>query len=281
MTQLLDRTLDTSNVAAGILIVDDEELLANEIKSLLQAHGYRSIACGSVSACFQHLESDPHIRVILMDVRLRTVSGLALINDLRREYADRPYLQFIVVTAHADSCDIREVVGLNVVDFITKPFDDGTLLRSIAIAMNRSCREIQRTIEQPGRLLEAKLDDAVAERQDRGDTSISKAVAEADHFAKKAVFSRYRFSAVSLDLLLTVFFHKDTRPLTVGDICLISGAPASPVIRKISELERHGFISREKDSLDERRTIICLTTTATEILSSYVIELDKRLAEIV
>jgi two-component system phosphate regulon response regulator PhoB len=103
-----------------VLIVDDDAVLRSSLESVLASLGYRVLSTGSPDAAYQLLATESALAVLL-DVRLSTISGLSLYLAITHRW---PRLQgrIALMTADADSADVRTWVERNPCTVIPKPF---------------------------------------------------------------------------------------------------------------------------------------------------------------
>jgi DNA-binding response OmpR family regulator len=112
--------------AAHVLIVEDEEHLAEGLKFNLEAEGYRaSIARDGESAL--EMTAAPHssIDVILLDVMLPGCDGFMVVERLRERDDRTPVL---MLTARGRSEDVLKGFAAGADDYLPKPFDLSILL---------------------------------------------------------------------------------------------------------------------------------------------------------
>jgi signal transduction histidine kinase len=121
-----------------ILVVDDERDVRTMTAAVLTQYGYhvRTAADGAeaVSIYAQH---GGDIRVVLTDIMMPVVDGVALCRVLRKM---NPAVCLIVATGYADESRALELRSLNVREVLGKPFSTGTLLAALdaAIASQRT-----------------------------------------------------------------------------------------------------------------------------------------------
>jgi CheY-like chemotaxis protein len=113
------------------LVVDDSDINLVLMKRLLEMHGATAELAGNGLEAFERLQAGPHdFEVVLMDVQMPVLDGYAATQQIRSELklTDLP---IIAVTAGALSSHRRRAdeVGMN--DYLVKPFDSGTLVRTI------------------------------------------------------------------------------------------------------------------------------------------------------
>ena len=135
------------NALAGserlILIVDDDPSVTASLGLLLKQHGHRSRAAASAGEALAAARAE-RPALVLQDMNFsRSTSGeegLELLASLRRE---RPEVPVILITAWGSIELAVEGMKLGAADFITKPWSNQQLLRSVetALALADSGRE--------------------------------------------------------------------------------------------------------------------------------------------
>jgi len=112
--------------AAHVLIVEDEEHLAQGLKFNLEAEGYRaSIAHDGESALEMTAAPNSSIDVILLDVMLPGCDGFFVVERLRERDDRTPVL---MLTARGRSEDVLKGFAAGADDYLPKPFDLSILL---------------------------------------------------------------------------------------------------------------------------------------------------------
>lgn len=87
-----------SNRAATILLVEADERVRGGLARAFEAEGHRVIACGDAAEALRELHREARCDLIVLDIELPGVSGLALCRLLRAQAAT-PRLPVIVVSA--------------------------------------------------------------------------------------------------------------------------------------------------------------------------------------
>src|SRR5262245_26132014 len=120
----------------NILIVEDEEDIADSIRYNLEREGYRvRIATTGEAALKLILERPPHL--VLLDLNLPHMNGLELCRRVRSEPATSR-MPILMLTARAAESD--KVLGLNLGadDYITKPFSVRELVARVNALLRRA-----------------------------------------------------------------------------------------------------------------------------------------------
>ncbi len=114
-----------------ILIVEDEQSIADMVKLCLDKNGYISEAVNDGMAATQKIE-EKRFDLILLDIMLPDIDGYDLI-----EYIKQFDIPVIFVTAKTAVPDRVKGLKLGAEDYISKPFDLEELLARIAIVLRR------------------------------------------------------------------------------------------------------------------------------------------------
>jgi DNA-binding NtrC family response regulator len=88
-----------SNSSAGgkgrVLIVDDNEGLREVIRILAQDHGYKAVEAADGLEGMEMLENGNYFRVGIIDVKMPRMSGIALLEEVRRRH---PTMRIVLIT---------------------------------------------------------------------------------------------------------------------------------------------------------------------------------------
>lgn len=109
-----------------ILVVEDEEDIANLIAHHLQDEGYEAVTCARGKEVVDLAKKvQPHL--ITLDIRLPDKNGFEVLQDLKTdpETRDVPVVILSIVE------DPDQAYRLGAVDYLTKPIDEGRLLTSV------------------------------------------------------------------------------------------------------------------------------------------------------
>lgn len=117
---------------APLMLVDDDPDLLRLLTLRLNASGYRILAVESAEAALAQLAiSLPAL--VITDVRLPGMDGLALFAEIRSRY---PALPVILLTAHGTIPDAVDATTQGAFAYLTKPFDGHVLLDKVAQALS-------------------------------------------------------------------------------------------------------------------------------------------------
>ena len=116
----------------AILVVDDEERLADVLAAALEDLGYRATAVTSAQAALMALEQS-RFDLVLTDLRLPVMDGRGLLREVRSRWPEVPV---VIVTAFAAVRDAVELVKEGAFDYIAKPFE----MEDVAATIRRALR---------------------------------------------------------------------------------------------------------------------------------------------
>lgn len=102
-----------------ILAVDDEENIRNLITYTFEEHNLEVMTAENGKAAITILENNP-IDVIITDLLMPTMTGLALIREMKKRKSAIP---IIIITAYGNTEMIKEIIAEGVFRLIEKPLD--------------------------------------------------------------------------------------------------------------------------------------------------------------
>ncbi len=120
---------------AHILVVDDHVEMADNISSVLQLAQYRvTTATSGKEGVKQATRLHPDL--ILCDIMMPDLDGFGVYHIVRSdpETADIP---FVFLSAKSTLQDVREGMNLGADDYLTKPFDNNDLLKTIEVRLKK------------------------------------------------------------------------------------------------------------------------------------------------
>jgi DNA-binding response OmpR family regulator len=100
--------------------VDDEQLLARTLSSVLQEAGYRIATAGSAEQAERHVFGEQPFDLIVLDNRLPRESGIEVVKRIRERAVKS---KLILMTAYETPEVKSEARRLKVDRYIKKPFD--------------------------------------------------------------------------------------------------------------------------------------------------------------
>ncbi len=115
-----------------ILIVEDESLVALDIKEILDMEGYETFIAINAGQALNALKTEA-FNLVLLDINLESaVSGVDLADYIQENYSSTPY---IYLTSYSDRSTMKLVGHTSPAGFITKPFQKAQLISTIYLAL--------------------------------------------------------------------------------------------------------------------------------------------------
>jgi UDP-3-O-[3-hydroxymyristoyl] N-acetylglucosamine deacetylase len=111
-----------------VLVVDDEERIRSSLRGILSDEGFRVLDTGRAPEVMDLIGRE-NPAVVLLDVWMPDIDGIEL---LRRIKSERPAVQVIMISGHANIQSAVAATKLGAADFIQKPFSVTGLLAAIA-----------------------------------------------------------------------------------------------------------------------------------------------------
>ena len=142
--------------AARILVVEDDEPIAELIAHNLSREGYRVTCYTSGEKLLLHAGSEPP-DLILLDLMLPGADGLEICRLLREDEATRQ-IPIIMVTARGEEADIVRGLECGADDYVVKPFSPRVLRARVEAVLRRRSREAGAATGEAVRFGEITLD---------------------------------------------------------------------------------------------------------------------------
>lgn len=111
-----------------ILIVEDEVLIAEDLKDCLYAFGYRDVVMAHDRKQGLQLIEELAPELVLLDIRMESELDGIRIGEKLHEEKKTP---FIYITSHSDLAMVKQIMATFPAGYITKPFKKTDLLANI------------------------------------------------------------------------------------------------------------------------------------------------------
>jgi two-component system, OmpR family, response regulator len=118
-----------------ILIIEDDQSIAELQKAYLEIGGYEVIVCDNGSNGLNRLRNT-NFDLVILDIMLPEIDGLEILRQIRG-IIDTPIL---IVSAKKEDADKIRGLGLGADDYITKPFSPGELMARVNAHIQRQER---------------------------------------------------------------------------------------------------------------------------------------------
>lgn len=117
---------------AKILIVEDDEKIAQLERDYLESNGYETVMIADGSKVVAELRRMSY-DLVLLDIMLPGCSGY----DICRQIRDEIDIPILMVTARTEAVDVIRGLGLGADDYITKPFDPSQMVARVRSHLKR------------------------------------------------------------------------------------------------------------------------------------------------
>ncbi|MDR0528435.1 MAG: sigma-54 dependent transcriptional regulator [Zoogloeaceae bacterium] len=117
-----------SEARQTVLIVEDDQNLREAIVDTLEIAGCPVFSAGGGEEALAILRREGKISIVISDVRMMPMDGVALLKEIRRRH---PRLPVVLMTAYADVDRAVEAMRSGACDFLLKPFEPAALLAQI------------------------------------------------------------------------------------------------------------------------------------------------------
>ncbi|MBZ5579881.1 MAG: response regulator transcription factor [Acidobacteriia bacterium] len=118
-----------------VLIVEDEQHLADGLRFNLEAEGYQVRVVGTGEAALEILTGEaPLVDVVVLDVMLPGKDGFTVMAELRQA---GQFIPTLILTARGHSDDVLKGFESGADDYLAKPFDLGILMARIRGLLRR------------------------------------------------------------------------------------------------------------------------------------------------
>jgi len=123
----------TPDETLTVYIVDDDPAVRDSLSLLLSLRGYRTATFTPAEDFLAALRPD-WAGCVLADIRMPGLTGL----EMQRILIDRGVrIPVIIITGHGDVASARAAFRSDAIDFLEKPFDDGTPAGAVEAAFER------------------------------------------------------------------------------------------------------------------------------------------------
>lgn len=116
----------------GILIVEDDVLVAEGLQDILNGNGYNVMRCEDTKTALETIKNQT-VELVLLDVNLGSESGFELCRQIRK-FSELPIL---FLTAYNSEMDVVRGFKAGGDDYVTKPFRMQELLVRVEALLRR------------------------------------------------------------------------------------------------------------------------------------------------
>jgi len=110
-----------------ILIVDDEQKMRHILQIMLEQNGYRTEQAANGQEALKLIQTY-HYAMVITDLKMPVMDGMELLREIKKMDPDYP---MIVLTAYGSIDSAVEAIRDGALDYITKPFEEETILMTV------------------------------------------------------------------------------------------------------------------------------------------------------
>jgi len=147
-----------------ILVVDDEETIREIVSSMLGGAHFQTCQAASGTEALAILESGNEFDLVLSDLMMAEMDGIALLERAKERYPDVP---IVMVTAVHDIQVALQALRNGAYDYLLKPFERDQLLATVRRALEH------RRLKRENDAYRTKLEELVAARTQQWKTALS------------------------------------------------------------------------------------------------------------
>jgi excisionase family DNA binding protein len=118
--ELIDKWLwDQLPKKKNVLVVDDEKLIAMDIKKIITSEGHDVITTQSGVEASRVIE-DSNIDLVFLDLVLPDINGVEVLKEIKKAKSDLPV---VIITGYPDSEIMNQALDLGPISVLKKPFN--------------------------------------------------------------------------------------------------------------------------------------------------------------
>ena len=278
-----------SPASARVLVVDDEVRALRLMSRVLASSAIACRTAESAGEALQILRQAPAIDVVVSDIYMPTTDGIEFLGTVRREFADRPWLQLLLVTGQASLETAIAAMRLEASDYLFKPIEPKSLREAVQHALSRAesirqvrsatkdsagsrelmqiadtaralAEDVRRTIEQDSSRRAAP--GGVPRQSSRPEEASLRTLNLLQKLqeARTGIFGEAVMPEPAWEMLAELMRARMAgQHLSVTSLALSSRSPMTSALRRIEDLIQGGLVARMPDPADRRRTYVELT----------------------
>lgn len=234
----------------SILVIDDERIVRDLMREILVRAGYETVGAESAERALELLDDD-RIRLVVSDVVMPGLSGIQLIEEVRKR---RPSVPVVLVTGAGTYENLSDAVSHGADGFVMKPFSHADLERAVEEALRRAERseeDVRARLLAPA--LAAALGNAIEARESGLHGHCERLAALAVRIAERVGMPIRAVETIKLGAVL-----HDVGKIGIPDRVLLKASPLSDEERAL--MRTHTLIGdrllEPLDILAEARAVV-------------------------
>jgi len=137
-------------IETRLLLVDDEDAFASAMEKRLTHRNMKVSVTLSGEEALSALDQDPDIDVVLLDIKMPGMDGIAALREMKRNH---PLVEVIMLTGHATVESAIDGMKLGAFDYLMKPGDIETLVKKVQEAKEKKRDQERRIMDATGKEL--------------------------------------------------------------------------------------------------------------------------------
>ena len=284
-----------------VLLVDDEPDALEECAAIVEDSGYPWVAARSGEEALSILETTPSIGIVMTDVRMPGMDGIALIAAIHERYGPDRNIRTVVITGHASLDLAVQAMRYDAVDFLSKPASRAEFVDALMRAdqarngapparpqrdriaeLSGEVERIRRALSElsaaPASSASAPASSSPAMSAGPVDAAFVRNIIRSRQ-ARTRFFSEELFADPAWDILLDLTESRlEGREISISSLCLASGVPPSTALRWIKSMTDEGMLIRRADPTDGRRFIVEMSEPTATAMTKCLEAIRERLA---
>jgi len=151
-----------------ILVIDDNESLRYTLESVLEEAGFKTTSVEDGLLALEEIKKRDY-DLVICDMKLPKMDGMQILNEIRNI---DPHIPFLFLTAFGDIKNAVEAMKKGATDYLTKPFDNNSMILTIRKALE------MKYLNEELKILRKKSDESYKGSGIIGSSSQMKAVFE-------------------------------------------------------------------------------------------------------
>lgn len=131
-------------IGSKILLVDDEEIFADNMAKLLRNRQYKVTAVYNGESAIKALESEK-FDVIVLDLKMPGMNGIATLKEIKNLDL---FTETLILTGHGSIDSAVEAIRLGAYDFLSKPCEIDELVEKIEGAWRKKDDAWKKDLEE-------------------------------------------------------------------------------------------------------------------------------------
>ena len=122
-----------------ILVIDDEEIIGESCRRVLEPAGYEVDTATSGGEGLQVLRKDA-IDLVLTDLKMPDMDGIEVLKKIKQDW---PGVEVIIITGYQTVDTAVKSIKLGAFDYIEKPFTPDALINAVSKALDHKNKSQQ------------------------------------------------------------------------------------------------------------------------------------------